>query len=131
MAIPLEPDTSLFPDTYVEPFIAAPEAQRRAVVHHELTHIEVDEPDDQGRVHLSIRKHDVEDFTKTMRRFGPVIPGRAAFVKAFLDWQHEQERPDPTPLRRVADDDVDVRPTGEVNTDELRGEADRSVIDDE
>lgn len=183
MAIPLEPESGLFPDTYVEPFIVAPEleavaedviasydefepiqtamreaglriayawetkpydplkedikphtiakvtkasplwrhlaetdvamqfrqafwgpfteAQRRAVVHHELTHIEVDEPDDQGRIHLSIRKHDVEDFTKTMRRFGPVIPGRAAFVKAYLDWQHEQETPDPTPLRKV------------------------------
>jgi hypothetical protein len=75
--------------------------QRRAVLHHELTHIEVDEPDAQGRIHLSLRKHDVEDFTRTMRRFGPVIPGRAAFVKAYLDWQHEQERPGPTPLRAV------------------------------
>lgn len=78
--------------------------QRRAVVHHELTHIEVDEPDEQGRIHLSLRKHDVEDFTRTMRRFGPIIPGRAAFVKAFLDWQHEQDRPEPTPLRSVAAD---------------------------
>lgn len=77
------------------------DAQRRAVIHHELTHIEVDEPDDQGRIHLALRKHDVEDFTKTMRRFGPIIPGRAGFVKAFLDWQHEQDTPEPTPLRSV------------------------------
>ena len=65
------------------------DAQRRAVLHHELTHIEVDEPDDQGRIPISLRHHDVEDFTRTMRRFGPVIPGREAFVRAYVDWQAE------------------------------------------
>lgn len=185
MALPLEPESGLFPDTLVEPFVAAPELealaedvlasfdefepiqtamreaglriayvwetkpfdpanedvkphtiakvtkaspiwrclagtelaiqfrqafwapftenQRRAVIHHELTHVEVDEPDERGRIHLALRKHDVEDFTRTMRRFGPIIPGRAAFVKAFLDWQHEQHTPEPTPLRTVHD----------------------------
>lgn len=91
------------------------DAQRRAVIHHELTHIVADEPDDQGRVKLSLRPHDVEDFTDTMRRFGPIIPGRAAFVKAFLDWQHEQDTPDPTPLRAVDMDQVLDRVVDEVN----------------
>lgn len=79
------------------------DAQRRAVIHHELTHITVGEPDDEGRFKVSLRDHDVEDFTATMRRFGPIIPGRAGFVKAYLDWQHEQETPDPTPLRSIGD----------------------------
>lgn len=179
MALPLEPESGLFPDTFVEPFIRAPELeeladdviasfdefepiqtaireglrltyvwetkpfdpskdelqphtiakvtkasplwkalaetelviqfrqafwaafsddQRRAVVHHELTHIEVDEG-----LKISLRKHDVEDFRQTIRRFGPILPGRAALVKAALDWQHEQERPGPTPLRPVGE----------------------------
>jgi hypothetical protein len=119
--------------------------QRRAVLHHEFTHVEVETAKD-GAVKLSLREHDVEDFTQTMRKFGPIIPGRAAFVKAFLDWQHEQERPEPTKLRRVEtaagpqtvagdgrilSDETDVRPTGEVNVDELRGEAERSVDPDD
>lgn len=83
------------------------EAQRRAVLHHEFTHIDIDEPDDQGRVKISLRPHDVEDFSRTMRRFGPIIPGRASFVKAYLDWQHEQETPDPVPLRPVIDQVLD------------------------
>jgi len=105
------------------------EQQRIAVLHHEFTHVEV-ELDDQGRLKIGIRDHDVEDFTQTMRRFGPIIPGRAAFVKAFLDWQHEQDQPEPTKLRRVAKDDPtdeDLRPTGEVNADELHGAAKRDV----
>ncbi len=79
------------------------DAQRRAVIHHELTHVEVFEPDEQGRIKVSLRDHDVEDFWQTMRRYGPVKPGAAGFVKAYLDWQHEQETPDPTPLRPLGD----------------------------
>ena len=138
------------------------ERQRTAVVHHELTHVEVTETD-KGKLKVGPREHDVEDFSLTMRRFGPILPSRAAFVKAFLDWQHEQERPEPTPLRAVPlgeavmdaavdminagalgpnvtathgrrrvvtggldDPSEDLRPTGEVNVDELRGEADRA-----
>lgn len=76
------------------------EQQRTAVLHHEFTHIEV-ETDDQGRLKISLREHDVEDFSQTMRRFGPILPSRSAFVKAFLDWQHEQDVPAPTKLRKV------------------------------
>lgn len=74
--------------------------QRCAVLHHELTHIAL-ERDEKGRLKLSLRPHDVEDFRATVRRFGPILPGRAAFLKALLDWQHEQDRPGPTPLRPV------------------------------
>lgn len=76
------------------------DAQRRAVLHHELTHVEVDEPDDQGRIPVRLRKHDVEDFTQTMRRFGPVIPGRAAFIAAANEWGREN----PGRLRSGAED---------------------------
>lgn len=79
------------------------DVQRRAVLHHELTHIEVDEPGADGIPKVSLRPHDVEDFNGTMRRFGPVIPGRRSFVKAYLAWQHEQDGPAPTPLRPVED----------------------------
>ena len=81
--------------------------QRRAVLHHELTHIEL-ERTDNGRLKISLRAHDVEDFSSTMRPFGPVLPGRRGFVKAFQDWQHRQEQPEPTPLRPVEDIAEDV-----------------------
>lgn len=68
------------------------DTQRRAVLHHELTHIKVDEPDERGRIPVSLRHHDVEDFTRTMRRFGPVIPGREAFVKAYVEWRTEHPK---------------------------------------
>jgi Putative phage metallopeptidase len=77
------------------------ERQRTAVVHHELTHIDIT-VDAKGRTKYGTREHDVEDFTQTMRRFGPILPSRSAFVKAFLDWQHEQDRPGPTVLHPVA-----------------------------
>ena len=82
--------------------------QRRAVLHHELTHIEVDEPGSDGRPKISLRPHDVEDFALTVRRFGTVLPGRALFAKAILDWQHEQENPEPTRLRDIARAAVDA-----------------------
>jgi putative metallopeptidase len=63
------------------------DTQRRAVLHHELTHIDVDEADDHGRLPIKLRKHDIEDFNRTMQRFGPVIPGRRAFIAAYADWQ--------------------------------------------
>lgn len=71
------------------------ETQRRAALHHELSHIVVDEADDQGRFPLSLRHHDIEEMTRTMRRYGPVIPGRRAFIKAAMDWAAEQEPEEP------------------------------------
>lgn len=61
--------------------------QRRAVLHHELSHIEFP----RGR--LSLREHDVEDFVGTMRRYGPYLPGRRAFVRAAEIWLEENPEP--------------------------------------
>lgn len=84
------------------------DTQRRAVLHHELSHIEVDEPDPAtGRLPITLRWHDVEDFTRTMRRFGPVIPGRQEFVRAYVDWR--TEHPEALTDGRVVDPE-----TGEI-----------------
>jgi hypothetical protein len=56
--------------------------QNRAVIYHELAHIELDE---HGKVHL--RDHDIEEFSGVVRRFGPIIPGRAAFIRSYLAWE--------------------------------------------
>ena len=90
------------------------DTQRRAVIHHELTHIDVDEPDDQGRIPISLRHHDVEDFTRTMRRFGPVIPGREAFVRAYVDWQAEHPLVDQDSLDKIVATAVDRINGGEL-----------------
>lgn len=105
-------------------------AQRRAVIHHELTHLELDgETDELGNPKVKLRKHDVEDFTGTMRRFGPVIPGRREFIKAAMDWQHEQEHPEPTPLRQVTTEDL-AHVAGEALADAVaRGELGEDVTD--
>lgn len=79
------------------------ERQREAVVYHELCHLELDR-DKGGNLKVVLREHDLEEFAGVMRRFGPIIPGRRAFVKAYLDWQHAQERPDPVQLRALEQD---------------------------
>ena len=61
--------------------------QRRAVLHHEMSHIEFP----RGR--MGLREHDVEDFVGTMRRYGPYLPGRRAFVKAAEIWLEENPEP--------------------------------------
>jgi hypothetical protein len=88
------------------------EPERRGVLHHELSHIEIGEPGADGVAKVSLREHDVEEFALTVRRFGPRRDHHAAFFKAFLDWHDRQ--------------DVDVKPTGPVNADELRGEVERA-----
>lgn len=65
------------------------EQQRRAVLHHEFQHVELTKGDN-GRWKVGLKEHDVEDFTRTMRAFGPILPSRAGFIKAFLDWKGEQ-----------------------------------------
>jgi hypothetical protein len=62
--------------------------QRRAVLHHELSHIEF------PRGKLSLREHDVEDFIGTVRRYGPYLAGRRAFVKAAEIWLEENPEPE-------------------------------------
>lgn len=77
--------------------------QREAVVYHELCHIEVGR-DDQGELRLKMREHDLEEFGGVMRRFGPIIPGRRAFIRQYLAWQNEQEGREPVQLRAVEPD---------------------------
>ncbi len=76
------------------------DAARLRTLHHEFSHVEVDEPDDRGRIPVTLRRHEVEDFAATLRAFGP-RPWHDAFFRAYLDWSHEQERPSPTPLRAL------------------------------
>jgi len=101
------------------------EQERRGVLHHELSHIEIREPGPDGQAKVSLREHDVEEFALTVKRFGPRRDHHAAFFRAFLDWHDQHERPEPTPLRAV--DEADLRPSGEVNADELRGAASNDV----
>lgn len=77
--------------------------QREAVVYHELCHVEVSH-DDAGNLRVKLREHDLEEFGAVMRRFGPIIPGRRAFIKNYLDWAHAQERPEPVQLRAIDDE---------------------------
>lgn len=74
--------------------------QRRAVAYHELRHLDP-AIDDKGRWRLSLRHHELEEFSGVMRHFGPIIPGRKQFLDAAMAWVHEQEHPEPTPLRSV------------------------------
>jgi hypothetical protein len=89
---------------------------RRRTLHHELSHIRIDEG---GK--LSLREHDLEDFRATVRRFGP-RPWHQGFFKAYADWSHEQDHPEPTPLRKVDGRIVDPE-TGEVLDHGEDGEA--------
>jgi hypothetical protein len=106
---------------------------RRALVLHELLHIEI-KRNDKGIPSFSTRKHDVEDFVDVARQYGPgALAGEGArYVRAAALFAGE---PEPAIRRRPptarAADETDVRPTGEINVDELRGEADRSVEPDD
>ena len=118
---------------------------RRALVLHELLHIEI-KRDNDGNPKFATRKHDVEDFVDVARQYGPgALAGDGArYVRAAALFAGE---PEPAIGRRRtvqtsagpqevaqdgrilpdAADEEDVRPTGEVNADELRGEVDRSI----
>jgi len=76
--------------------------QRRAVAYHELKHLQPSQ-DDNGRWKLALGPHELEEFSGVMRHFGPIIPGRKQFLDAAMAWVHEQEHPEPTPLRAVED----------------------------
>jgi hypothetical protein len=64
--------------------------QREAVVFHELAHIGFT---DSG---IELRHHDIEEFNSVVRHFGPAIPGRRAFLAAYMEWQREQLPPSST-----------------------------------
>jgi hypothetical protein len=85
------------------------DVQREAVVFHELSHIRFT---DHG---IEMAPHDLEEFAKVVRHFGHAIPGRRAFLTAYLDWTREQ-----LPIDR---DPADVDPeTGEI-VDRAAGES--------
>lgn len=71
--------------------------RRQAVLHHELMHIE------WAAGKLSLRPHDVEEMSKTARRYGPALPGRRELFTAFTTWQREQAGENVVPLRAVED----------------------------
>lgn len=104
---------------------------RRALVLHELLHIEV-KRDKDNQPKFAVRKHDVEDFVDVARQYGPAaLAGDGArYVRAAAAYAGEPA-PIGRPIDRPADDEEDLRPTGEINADALRGEADRSIEDDE
>lgn len=80
----------------------ADERVRRAMVLHELLHVEI-RRDGEGNPKVAIRKHDVEDFVDVVRHYGPIFGyaegGAPALVQAANDWERRQR------------DDTDVRPT--------------------
>jgi predicted metallopeptidase len=83
--------------------------QREAVVFHELSHVGITDG-----LTVELRHHDLEEFNAVVRHFGPIIPGRKAFVAALVEWQREQTEqlpPDPDPS------------TVDAETGEIRGEA--------
>ena len=57
-----------------EPWTYADDDQKRALVHHELSHIDP--------VDIKIRTHTAEDFASTALRFGAWQPGLARLVEA-------------------------------------------------
>ena len=125
---------------------------RRALVLHELLHIEV-KHNKRGEIKLSTRKHDVEDFVDVARQYGPgALAGDGArYVRAAAIFAGEPEpaigrvRPVPRSAGEILDetiaataekildaaldqaDEDDLRPTGDVNADELASAARRDV----
>ena len=115
--------------------------QRAAVVTHELLHVQVDR-DDADQPKLRLRRHDVEEFTDVVRRYGLIDSARQALVKAAGLYEEDGGEPkagesaivDFKARRKgktAPDDETDVRPAGDVNVDELKGEAERASEDDE
>jgi hypothetical protein len=103
------------------------ETERRGVLHHELSHVDIGETGDDGVLKVSLFEHDVEEFALTALRFGPRRDNHRALFESFLAWERQQQ---PRKLRTVTDSE-DLRPAGEVNADALRGEAERSVEPDD
>ena len=50
------------------------EAQRRALIDHELCHFVVDFPENKEEPELALREHDIEEFKEIVHRHGPWTP---------------------------------------------------------
>lgn len=76
--------------------LSVTEAQRHALLDHELCHAEVvldgDDPkvDERGRVVYRIRKHDLEEFTAIVERHGTYKRDLELFAQALV--RHQPER---------------------------------------
>ncbi len=99
--------------------------QQEALVAHELCHGSMSE-----RGALRVEKHDLTEFHFVVRTYGAWSADIRMFDEqlALFDANGGPYRA-PTAAQTSIDDATDLRPTGEVNTDELRGIADRSVVD--
>lgn len=64
-------------------------ATRRAVLFHEFSHVGLDFNDKTGRTKVVLAEHDIEEFAGVMRHFGTAIPGRKAFINAYMEWAQE------------------------------------------
>lgn len=74
------------------------DAERRAFLHHGLSHIDAL----GGKV--SIRPHPVEGFPWTFRRYGPLSLNDSMFLRAGSLWA-EDHPTEPTPIRPILTDD--------------------------
>jgi hypothetical protein len=63
-----------------DPWQGLTERQREALVDHELCHLEVEIPDEAKDRVLSLRGHDLEEFTEVVKRHGLWRPSVAAFT---------------------------------------------------
>jgi len=63
--------------------------QKEAIVWHELRHIRILTDEGGAFAGIKLREHDVEEFAGVMRHFGAIVPGRRAFVDAYLAWAQE------------------------------------------
>ncbi len=66
--------------------------QQEALLHHETNHFGITQDeegeinrDDRGRPILRLRKHDVEDFESTVRKYGLYHKGLQEFARAILE----------------------------------------------
>jgi hypothetical protein len=89
------------------------ETDRDNALRHGLRHLSVDE-----RGKIAIEAHDFEGFGSEVRHGGAWTPELTVFVEALTLFGKNG----------AGDDEEDLRPKGPVNTDALRGEADRSIV---
>jgi hypothetical protein len=117
---------------------------QEALVAHELCHGSMS---DKGA--LRVMRHDLDEFGFVVRKYGAWREAIALFDRQLAmfepglgrtptegDQAEAFDAPTPIESKRRAksvpvDDEADVRPAGDVNTDALRGEVDRAVKPDD
>lgn len=70
--------------------------KRAAVALHELLHVGVDH-DQDGKIKVKVRKHDVEDFVAVMRFYGPLDAPREHFARVWSLWKDDGGEPPAQP----------------------------------